>query len=84
VPDDKAPRLRNYIVTMRQELAELARTVGVVHPGLVPADAIEIVDERASSRSLSDLYGIAPDACLPHRRDVNEIVAIMSGAQPTD
>ncbi len=82
VPFDKAPRLRNYIVTLRHELLELARTVGVVHPALVPADAIELVDERAGSRPLTELYDVAPDVGLPARQDVEEITAIMRATAP--
>ena len=77
---DKAPRLRNYIVTLRHELLALARTVGVAHPGLVPADAIELVDERAGSRPLTELYGIEPLSALPCDQDVAEIIALMGAA----
>lgn len=81
VPDDKAPRLRNYVVTLRHELLELARTVGVAHPALVPADAIELVDQLAGSRPLTELYDIGPWSGLPSDRDVAEIAALM-GANP--
>ncbi len=79
VPSDKGPRLGNYIVTMRHELLELARTVGVVHPALVPADVIELVDDRAGSRPLTEVYGTDRLVGRPPERDVREIVAIMSG-----
>jgi len=83
VPGDKAPRLRNYIVTIRRELLELARTVGVVHPALVPADVIELVDERAGSRPLTELYGISRDAGLPELDEIMEITRLMTAGAVT-
>ena len=80
VPADKGPRLRNYIVTLRQELLELAHTTGVVHPALVPPHVIELVDERAGSRPLTELYDVALDDGRPSDRDIAEITAIMAGA----
>ncbi len=82
VPDDKAPRLRNYIVTLRRELLELARTVGVVHPALAPADVIELVDERAGAQPLTELYGITRDAGLPETDQIVEITRLMTGVVP--
>jgi hypothetical protein len=80
VPSDKGPRLRNYIVTLRRELLDLAHTVGVVHPALVPPHVIELVDERAGSRPLTELYDVALDDGRPTDRDIEEITAIMAGA----
>lgn len=79
VPAEKGPRLSNYIITLRHEILELTRTVGVIHPSLVLADAIELVDERSLSRPLTDLYGIAATAGLPSEQDIREIVALMGG-----
>jgi glutamate synthase domain-containing protein 2 len=59
-PDIKSVRLANYISTLRHELLELAHACGEVHPGLVGADRIELLDGHLGSRTLRDALGYDP------------------------
>lgn len=59
-PALKSVRLANYISTLRHELLELSHACGVIHPSLVSADRIEILDGHLGSRSLRDTFGYYP------------------------
>jgi glutamate synthase domain-containing protein 2 len=54
-PADKAPRLANYLVTLRKELLQLARACGEPHPALVPIERLELLD-GFSSQSARALF----------------------------
>lgn len=82
VPDEKAPRLRNYIVNLRRELLELSRTVGVPHPSLVRADAIELVDEHNGSLPLTKLYDMPADGALPPHDSVRRLLQLLEARNP--
>jgi glutamate synthase domain-containing protein 2 len=56
-PTHKASRFANYVLTLRKELLQLSRACGVPHPSLVPSDALEIVDERFRTRSVTECFG---------------------------
>ena len=75
-PTEKAPRLANYVVTMRKELTLLSRTCGVAHPSLISGEHIEIVDDRFGTRPASEVFGYkrgwgvyAPEEPYPAFRD---------------
>ena len=55
-PTLKAVRLANYVSTLRHELLELSHACGVVHPRLVGADRVEILDGHFGSRTLRDTF----------------------------
>jgi len=59
-PALKSVRLANYVSTLRHELLELSHACGVLHPKLVGADRIEILDGHLGSRSLRDTFGYEP------------------------
>ena len=43
-PTLKSVRAANYIKTLRRDLLKVAEACGVEHPGLIDADAVEILD----------------------------------------
>ncbi len=53
----KSVRCYNYINTLRRDLLKVVEAVGVVHPSLIAADDIDVVDRLATSRSLREVYG---------------------------
>jgi hypothetical protein len=55
-PQLKSVRLANYVKTLRRDLVKVAEACGVEHPGLIDADSVEVVDGRAASTSLRDVY----------------------------
>jgi len=55
-PTDKAARLANYVKALRKELIELSHACGVLHPALITADRLEVIDDRFSGRSLADVF----------------------------
>ncbi len=59
-PDLKSVRLANYLSALRHELLELSHACGVVHPGLVDADRIELLDGQLHTRSLRTAFGYDP------------------------
>ncbi|MCL4110545.1 UNVERIFIED_CONTAM: hypothetical protein GTU68_035519 [Idotea baltica] len=66
-PTDKATKLANYLVGLRGEILKLSHACGVVHPALVTADMIELIDEPHRSATIARLYDI--DASLPSIND---------------
>ncbi|WP_313408197.1 FMN-binding glutamate synthase family protein [Aeromicrobium sp.] len=56
-PTLKKQRLANYVLALRRDLLKVSEAVGVVHPGLMTADDIDILDGQRSGQSLRELYG---------------------------
>lgn len=62
-PADKATKLANYLVGLRGEILKLSHACGMVHPALVTADMIELIDEPHRSATIAELFDI--DASFP-------------------
>jgi glutamate synthase domain-containing protein 2 len=56
-PTLKSERLANYVRTLRRDLLKVSEAVGVVHPGLVSADDVDLVDGLVGARSVREAYG---------------------------
>ncbi|TWU45995.1 Glutamate synthase [NADPH] large chain [Novipirellula aureliae] len=76
-PTDKAARMANYVVNLRKEILMLSRTMGVVHPGLVGGDHLEILNGRFGSNTLADLFDYSSGFGLPSVEDQQEITSLM-------
>ena len=78
-PADKATKLANYLVGLRGEILKLSHACGMVHPALVTADMIELIDEPHRSATIAELFDI--DASFPSINAEQEqaIQQIMSG-----
>ena len=59
-PELKSVRTANYLVSLRRDLLKVSEAVGVVHPGLITADDIDIAQGIESSRTLREVYGYEP------------------------
>ena len=64
-PTEKAPRLANYIVSMRKELIQLSRACGVAHPSQVCGDHLEVIDDHFGTRSVKEIFGYKPAWGVP-------------------
>ncbi|GMR14126.1 MAG: FMN-binding glutamate synthase family protein [Gemmatimonadota bacterium] len=80
-PTSKAVRLANYVVTLRKELLQLSRACGVIHPGLLSSDHIEILNDHFGSSSVAELFGYRPEWGFPSPADRRDIERIMADAQ---
>ncbi len=78
-PTLKSHRLANYVVTLRKELAQLARACGVEHPALVPLDRIDILDDRFRTESARTVFGYPETLATLSEAQRAEIVARMRG-----
>lgn len=78
VPDVKAERVANYIKTLRRDLVKVAEACGVHHPGLIGTDSVDILDGRAASVPLHEVYGYTPDMGMPSKADCEEIIRLMT------
>ncbi len=74
----KAVRLANYVVTLRKELLQLSRACGVIHPGLLSSDHIEILNDHFGSSSVAELFGYRPEWGFPSPEDRRDIERIMA------
>lgn len=64
-PTDKAARLANYVITLRQDLTRLTHACGCMHPGFLTSDHMEILDGHFGSRNVRDLFGYETGWELP-------------------
>ncbi len=60
VPDDKAPRVANYLRSLDAEVVRLAHAVGVRHPALVTTDDFELLDGRHDSVGATESFRYDP------------------------
>ena len=81
-PELKSVRAANYIETLRRDLVKVAEACGVEHPGLIPIDAVEVLDGRTSSTPLAEVYGYAPEWGMPSAADQAQIARLMRGEAP--
>jgi hypothetical protein len=79
-PELKSVRCAYYLASLRYELLRLARACGVVHPALVPADQLEVLEERWRAVTLRDVVGYEEGWGLPSAVDQRELVRLMTGA----
>jgi glutamate synthase domain-containing protein 2 len=59
-PQLKSVRVANYIVSLRRDLLKVSEAIGVVHPGLITADDVDLAQGTQSSRTLREVYGYEP------------------------
>ncbi|MFN0148274.1 MAG: FMN-binding glutamate synthase family protein [Dehalococcoidia bacterium] len=77
-PMDKAPRLANYVRTLRKELLSLSHACGVAHPALVTANHIEILDDHFTGVPAGHLFGYREGWGMPATAEQAEIARIMA------
>ena len=77
-PMDKAPRLANYVRTLRKELLSLSHACGVAHPALVSAHHVEILDAHFTGVSAEKLFGYRAGWGMPKAEEQAEIARIMA------
>jgi hypothetical protein len=65
-------------VNLRKELLVLSRACGVVHPSLVTADQLELLDGRFGSKTIAELFGYGPGYGLPGSADLDELQRLMA------
>ncbi|GGD22617.1 FMN-binding glutamate synthase family protein [Nocardioides daphniae] len=77
-PTSKTQRLASYVLALRRDLLKVSEAVGVVHPGLLTPDDIDILDGQRSAVPLRELYGYQPGwgELGPGLRD--ELVEVMA------
>ncbi len=80
-PTLKSVRLANYVKTLRKDLLRMAESVGVVHPGLISTDDLELLDGMRSS-TLRETYGYEPGWGLPSQADREAVSALLRGDVP--
>jgi glutamate synthase domain-containing protein 2 len=56
-PTLKSERLAHYVLALRRDLLKVSEAVGVVHPGLITPDDIDILDGQSAAASLREVYG---------------------------
>jgi glutamate synthase domain-containing protein 2 len=81
-PAVKSVRLANYVGTLRRDLLKVSEACGVVHPGLIDADSVEILDGRTAATPLREVYGYRPGWGLPAEADRAEITRLMTSRAP--
>lgn len=77
VPEQKAPRVANYIAALRYDLLRLSRACGHPHPALVPASAFEVLDVGFRSTSAQHVFEYADGWGLPSAVQRSELEEIL-------
>ena len=76
-PQLKSVRLANYIVTLRKEVLALSRACGVLHPSLITADHLELLDDRFGAKTVAELFGYGRGFGLPSDGDAERVRKLM-------
>jgi glutamate synthase (ferredoxin) len=76
-PTHKAARLANYLVMLRRELLDLAHACGQVHPGLVPLDRFDILDENFRTTPARALFEYQEHWGLPKAEEIDALLELM-------
>ncbi|MFH5823639.1 glutamate synthase-related protein [Georgenia sp. AZ-5] len=82
-PTLKSTRLAGYIRTFNRDLLKVAESCGVLHPGLIDVDDVELLAGNQYGRPLREVVGYAPGWGQPSERLRAELTAIMAPAAPT-
>ncbi|GAA1913322.1 FMN-binding glutamate synthase family protein [Nocardioides marmoribigeumensis] len=82
VPELKAERVARYVGAFRRDLSKLAEAVGVAHPSLVTAEDVELLDGRATSRTLREVLGYQSGWGQPSQADMDEVARLVRGPHP--
>src|SRR5699024_1949604 len=78
-PELKSVRLANYVRTLRHELLKITEAVGVVHPGLVTVDDLEVLSDDGTARELRELTGYRDGWGVPSTEQIAAITTLMAG-----
>jgi len=76
-PTLKSVRCANYLAQLRRELLALAHTCGQVHPALVTADQLAVLDESYGTRSAREVFGYRPGWGLPSPAQQGDVRVLM-------
>jgi glutamate synthase domain-containing protein 2 len=82
-PTVKSVRLAGYIRTLRRDLLKVAESCGVLHPGLIDVDDVEILAGNQEGRPLRDVVGYRPGWGMPSAAQQAELTALMTAEAPT-
>ena len=76
-PTHKGVRCARYLQTLRREILQLARAVGVPHPAFVTPADLEILDDRFGSRTVADAFDYAPGWGRPSDADLATLAELL-------
>ena len=79
-PDLKSVRCGWYLASLRFELLRLSRACGVVHPSLVTADQLEVLEDRWRAATLREVVGYEEGWGRPSAEDREIVVRLMTDA----
>jgi len=80
-PGLKSVRAANYVKSMRRDLWKISEAMGVVHPGLITPDDVDILDGLSEHRTLREVYGYDASWRGLGPALTEEIIAIMSAEE---
>ena len=73
----KSQRCANYIRSLRRDLLKVSEAIGVVHPGLVGPEDIDLLHGNRTWDSLATTYGYAEGWGQLGRQAADDITAVM-------
>jgi glutamate synthase domain-containing protein 2 len=79
-PESKGERAGNYLITHRMLVDKLVRAMGKLHPALVTADELEVLNDRFESTTVADVFGYAPGMGRPSQLEAQEVERILAEA----
>ena len=78
-PELKSVRAANYIKSMRRDLWKVSEAMGVVHPGLITPDDVDILDGLSSHRTAAGGLRVRRLVGPPGTRLERDVIALMAG-----
>ncbi|MDO5739482.1 MAG: FMN-binding glutamate synthase family protein [Ornithinimicrobium sp.] len=79
-PDSKSVRCANYLNAWRREMVKLSEACGVVHPGLLSTEHIEILLGNRHATPLWEAFGYERGWGMPSREQQDSIAMLMAPA----
>ncbi|GAA1476759.1 FMN-binding glutamate synthase family protein [Nocardioides aestuarii] len=77
-PTLKSERLANYVRTLRRDLLKVSEAIGVVHPALISADDVDLVEHLTSASPVREVYGYDPGWGAVGPGLASEVTALMA------
>lgn len=83
-PHDKAPRLANYLATLRKDIIRVSWACGVPHPALLTLDHVNLLDGQLGHIPVRKLFEYEKEWETPHYMDTVAVARLMDPPAPSD
>ncbi|MET0727788.1 MAG: FMN-binding glutamate synthase family protein [Acidimicrobiales bacterium] len=81
-PSLKSVRASNYVRTLRRDLLKVSEACGLLHPGLISGEDVDVLHGHERAVPLHELYGYEPGWGQPSAADQAAVRELMAATAP--